>query len=153
MGYIGNNEMMQKGRESKWYSVVMIIAIVQLLAYIVGFTLVIRFVTTGEGYFAATISVWTKIALMWAVTITGMLWEKDVINHYFLGKEFFWEDIGNLIAIITHNVYFVVLYMGFSKQEIMLVMLFAYVTYLFNFVQWVILGVKSYLRRKRLKVA
>lgn len=143
-------EQLKRRRESIWTNVVMVLAIVQLFAYIVGFYLVIRYLVMGDWYLAATISVWIKIALMWAITITGMLWEKDVCGQYFLHKMFFWEDVGNLIAIITHNAYFVVVALGFSDRTIMFVMLFAYMTYLFNFGQWVVVGVRSYRQRTRL---
>jgi len=153
MSYLNSRKLMIKGRKSKWYKVVMIIAGVQLLAYFVGFYLVISFLLHGNFYTAATVAVIVKIVLMWAVTITGMLWEKDVIDKYFLGKEFFWEDIGNLVAIITHNAYFVFAALDFSKTAIMQVMLFAFITYLFNFVQWIIVGIKSYNMRKEYRIS
>ena len=153
MSYLDSRELMIKGRKSKWFNVVMIIAGVQLLAYFAGFYLVISFLLYGKFYTAATVAVIIKIVLMWAVTITGMLWEKDVIDTYFLGKEFFWEDIGNLIAIVTHNAYFVVAALDFSKNAIMQVMLFAFISYLFNFVQWIIVGIKSYKMRKKYQIS
>ncbi len=129
----------------------MTLAIIQAIAYVAGFYLVIRYLVVGDMYLAATISVWTKIALLWAITITGMLWEKDVCDQYFMHKVFFWEDLGNLVAIITHNAYFATLALDFSERGIMYVMLFAYVTYLFNFAQWVVVGMQSYKQRKLIK--
>ena len=149
MSYSENPELLQRRDASRWTGVVMWIAMFQFVAYIVGFYLVIRFLVVGEGYLAASISVWIKIALMWAVTVTGMIWEKDVIGHYFLAREFLWEDMGNLVAMITHNAYFLVVALNFGPREIMLVMLFAYVTYLFNLGQWVIVGCRSYRMRRR----
>ena len=131
-----------------WTSIVMWIAVGQFFAYIVGFYLVIRFLISGDGYLAATISVWVKIALMWAVTISGIVWEKIVIGKYFMAKEFFWEDFGNLVAMVTHNAYFVALFIGLNPRNVMWVMLFAYITYLFNFAQWVVVGVKSFRQRR-----
>lgn len=74
----------------------------------------------------------------------------QVCDQYFMHKMFFWEDVGNLVAMITHNAYFVVIAMDVSDRTIMWVMLFAYVTYLFNFAQWVVVGLKSYRQRRRL---
>jgi 3-vinyl bacteriochlorophyllide hydratase len=142
-------EQLELRQASPWTKVVMAIAVVQFLAYIVGFYLVIRFLVVGDLYVAATISVWVKIALMWAVTITGMFWEREIFGVWFMHPQFYWEDLGNLVAMITHNAYFVVLLLGFEPRSIMWVMLVAYVTYLFNFVQWVIVGVRSYRQRRQ----
>jgi 3-vinyl bacteriochlorophyllide hydratase len=72
-----------------------------------------------------------------------MLWEKDVFGKYFMAREFFWEDLGNLIAIITHNAYFVAQWLGYSNRTVMLVMVFAYTTYLINAAQFIIKGIRS----------
>lgn len=128
-----------------------ILAPIQFVAFVISFALVVRYLATGNGYMAATISVWIKIALIWVLTITGMLWEYDMFDHYFLAKEFFWEDIGNLIAIITHNLYFVAQWMGADSRTVMWVMVFAYITYLFNAAQFVARGVRSARQRQALK--
>lgn len=143
-----SKEQLSRRNATVWTAIVMWIAAVQFVAYIIGFYLVIRFLSTGEGYLVASIGVWVKIVLMWAVTVSGIVWEKVVIGKYFMAREFFWEDLGNLIAMITHNAYFAALIAGFSQRNIMWVMLFAYVTYLFNFVQWAIVGVKSFQQRR-----
>jgi 3-vinyl bacteriochlorophyllide hydratase len=141
-------EQIERRKNTKLTSAMMSLAIIQLIAYVAGFYLVIRYLVAGDMYLAATISVWVKIALMWAITIVGMLWEKDVCGQYFMHKDFFWEDFGNLVAIITHNAYFAALALDFSEREIMYVMLFAYVTYLFNLGQWIVVGMRSYKQRK-----
>lgn len=120
-----------------------VLAPFQFMVFLVSFGLVGRFLLTGEGYALATASVWLKIALIWALTITGMLWERDVFGRYFLAREFFWEDVGNLIAIITHNLYFVVQWAGADRRTVMWVMVFAYLTYLANAAQFVHRGIQS----------
>lgn len=136
-------EQLRRREASRWTRVQIILAPIQFLAFIVSFALVIRYLATGEGYWAATVSVWVKIALIWALTITGMLWEHDMFDHYFMAKEFFWEDVGNLIAIITHNLYFVAQWLGLDNRTVMWVMVFAYVTYLVNAGQFVARGIQS----------
>jgi 3-vinyl bacteriochlorophyllide hydratase len=128
-----------------------ILAPIQFVAFIISLSLVIYYLVTGEGYWAATISVWVKIALIWALTITGMFWEHDVFGHYFMAPEFFWEDFGNLIAILTHNAYFVVQWLGWEQRDVMIVMLFAYITYLFNAGQFIYRGVQSARYRRQLR--
>jgi 3-vinyl bacteriochlorophyllide hydratase len=146
-------DQLRRREASRWTKVQIILAPIQFLAFIISFALVIRYLVTGEGYWIATVSVWVKIFLIWALTITGMLWEHDMFDHYFMAKEFFWEDLGNLIAIITHNLYFVAVWMGASKETVMWVMVFAYVTYLFNAGQFVARGVRSARQRRALKQA
>ncbi|NJP04701.1 MAG: 2-vinyl bacteriochlorophyllide hydratase [Chloroflexaceae bacterium] len=144
-------EQLARRNASPWTRIQFILAPIQFIAFLISFGLVIRYLLTGEGELITTISIWVKIALIWALTITGMLWEKDVYGQYFMAHEFFWEDLGNLIAIITHNAYFVVQWLGWPQQDVMLVMLFAYVTYLFNAGQFIIRGIRSAQYRRRLE--
>lgn len=143
-------EQLRRREASRWTRVQIILAPIQFVAFIISFALVIRYLMTGEGYWIATISIWIKIALIWALTITGMLWEHDMFDHYFMAREFFWEDLGNLIAIITHNLYFVARWLGASNQTVMWVMVFAYVTYLFNAGQFVARGIRAARQRRAL---
>lgn len=141
-------EQIARRDASPWTRVQMILAPIQFVAFLVSFGLVIYYLATGEGYLAATISVLVKIALLWAITITGMLWEKDVYGQYFLAPAFFWEDMGNLVAILTHNAYFVAQWLGWSQTAVMWLMVFAYVTYLVNVAQFVVKGIRSARQRR-----
>ncbi|MCS6881625.1 MAG: 2-vinyl bacteriochlorophyllide hydratase [Chloroflexaceae bacterium] len=143
-------EQLRRREASRWTRVQIILAPIQFIVFIISFALVIRYLMTGEGYWITTISIWVKIALIWALTITGMLWEHDMFDHYFMAREFFWEDLGNLIAIITHNLYFVVQWLGADTQTVMWVMVFAYVTYLFNAGQFLARGIRSARQRRAL---
>jgi 3-vinyl bacteriochlorophyllide hydratase len=136
-------EQLRRREASRWTRVQIVLAPIQFVVFVVSFGLVIRYLATGEGYLAATVSIWLKIALIWVLTITGMLWEHDMFGHYFLAKEFFWEDVGNLVAIVTHNLYFVAQWLGADQRSLMWVMVFAYLTYLINAAQFVYRGVQS----------
>jgi 3-vinyl bacteriochlorophyllide hydratase len=136
-------EQLQRRENSRWTRVQIMLAPVQFLVFVISFALVVRYLATGEGYLIATISVWIKIALIWVLTITGMLWEHDMFGHYFMAREFFWEDVGNLVAIITHNAYFVAQWLGADERTLMWVMVVAYLTYLVNAAQFVARGVQS----------
>ncbi len=146
-------EQLERRNASRWTRVQIILAPIQFLVFLISFYLVIRYLMTGEGYVITTISVWLKIALIWALTITGMWWEHDVYGHYFMAPEFFWEDLGNLIAILTHNAYFVVQWLQWDDRSVMLVMLFAYITYLINAAQFVSKGARSLLHRRAVRRA
>jgi 3-vinyl bacteriochlorophyllide hydratase len=134
---------------SVWTPVQVALAPIQFLAFLASLALVIRYLATGEGFAIATASVLVKITLLWAITITGMLWEHDVFGHYFLARQFFWEDVGNAVAMLTHNFYFVVVLLGWSHTATMTVMLLAYCTYLLNCTQFVIKGIQSARERRR----
>jgi 3-vinyl bacteriochlorophyllide hydratase len=146
------SEQLARRNATPWTRVQFILAPIQVIVFLISFSLVVRYLLSGEGYLVATVSVWIKIALLWALTITGMFWEKDVYGHWFMAKEFFWEDLGNLIAMLTHNAYFVVAYFSDNPQLIMTVMLFAYVTYLLNAGQFVVKGVNSARQRKAVQL-
>lgn len=132
-----------------WTPVQAILAPIQLLAFLVSLGLVVRYLATGQGYLAATVSVLVKITLLWAITITGMFWEKEVFGHWFLAPQFFWEDVGNAVAMVTHNLYFVAQGLGWSQRAVMTLMLLAYATYLVNCAQFVLKGVRSAQERRR----
>lgn len=143
-------EQLARRAASPWTRVQAILAPVQFLAFIVSFVLVVRYLVTGEGYGLANASVLIKIALLWAITITGMLWEKDVFGQYFMARQFFWEDLGNAVAMLFHNLYFVARWLGWSDQDVMGLMLVAYCTYLVNCAQFVLKGVQSARQRRAL---
>jgi len=144
-------EQLERRNRSPWTKAQFILAPIQFVVFLISFALVIRYLATGEGYWIATISVWIKIALIWALTITGMLWEHDIYGKYFMAPEFFWEDLGNLIAIITHNAYFVAIWLNLDERTVMWVMVFAYVTYLFNAGQFIVKGIQSAKQRRLLQ--
>jgi 3-vinyl bacteriochlorophyllide hydratase len=146
-------EQLARREASPWTRVQITLAPIQFLVFVVSFGLVLRYLWSGEGYEAATASVWLKIGLIWALTITGMLWEHDVYGHYFMAREFFWEDLGNLVAILTHNAYFAAQWLGADERTLMLVMVVAYSTYLLNAAQFIAKGVRSARQRRALRKA
>jgi 3-vinyl bacteriochlorophyllide hydratase len=133
---------------SVWTRVQVILAPIQFLAFLMSFGLVVRYLLTGSGYAEANISVLVKIALLWAITITGMVWENEIFGQHFLAPQFFWEDVGNAVAMLFHNLYFVALWLGWSDQSVMTLMLVAYCTYLVNCAQFVVKGIQAGRQRR-----
>jgi 3-vinyl bacteriochlorophyllide hydratase len=134
-------EQLARRDRSKWTRVQMILAPIQFLAFLISFGLVARCLATGQGYAAASISVLIKIGLLWAITVTGMIWEKEIFGRHFLAREFFWEDVGNALAMVTHNLYFLAIGLGWPQRAVMTLMLLAYCTYLVNCAQFVRKGI------------
>lgn len=141
-------EQLQKRDSSKWTLVQAVLAPIQFLAFVISFSLVARYLLTGEGYTIANISVLIKITLLWLITITGMFWEKEIFGKWFLAPEFFWEDVGNAVAMIMHNLYFYARWQDWSQQATMTLMLIAYIAYLFNMAQFVVKGVRARKQRQ-----
>jgi 3-vinyl bacteriochlorophyllide hydratase len=142
-------EQIQKRQNSKWTLVQTILAPLQFLTFIVSLVLIVRYLSTGEGYDITNFSVLLKILMLWLITVTGMFWEKEVYGKWFMAPEFFWEDAFNAVAMVMHNLYFVALLLGWSHNDLMTLMLVAYISYLFNFGQFFLRGLRA--RKQRLE--
>jgi 3-vinyl bacteriochlorophyllide hydratase len=141
-------EQLARRNASAWTKVQAVLAPIQFLAFLISFGLVVRYLLTGEGYVIANISVLIKIALLWAITLTGMIWEKEIFGRYFMAPEFFWEDLGNAVAMVMHNLYFVARWLGWPDDAVMILMLVAYSTYLVNCAQFVYRGIQAGRQRR-----
>ena len=60
---------------------------------LVSLALVLRFLATGEGYAAATVSIVVKTCVLYTIMVTGAIWEQDVFGRYLFAPAFFWEDV------------------------------------------------------------
>jgi 3-vinyl bacteriochlorophyllide hydratase len=121
----------------------MVASMLQFLVIIASYCFVVYYLTAGGGYTGALITFWLNIVLLWVNTIIGMLWEKEVYGHYFMCREFFWEDVGNLASLIAYNSYFVFLLIGGSQHGIAVLMLVANTVYLINFAQFIVKLMKA----------
>ena len=126
-------EQRQRRDETVWTTVQAILAPLQFAAFAVSLVLVLRFVMTGAGYEAATISILVKTALLLTIMITGAIWEKVVFGQYLFAPAFFWEDVFSFAVIALHVAYVCVLLTGrLGREGQMLVALAAYVAYAIN---------------------
>jgi 3-vinyl bacteriochlorophyllide hydratase len=57
-----------------------VLAPVQFLVFAVSLVLVLRYLGTGQGYAAATLSVVLKTLLLYTIMVTGCIWEKVVFG-------------------------------------------------------------------------
>jgi 3-vinyl bacteriochlorophyllide hydratase len=146
-------EQMERRKTSKWTRVQTVLAPLQLLTFIISSILIVHYLQTGAGYAIATFSVLVKILMLWLITVTGMFWEKEVFGHWFLAPEFFWEDAVNGVAMVLHNLYFVVLLMGWSEESIMIFMLIVYLSYVVNFLQFLVRGIMARQQRPAVQEA
>lgn len=118
---------------TKWTLVQGILAPLQFLVFIVSVALVVRYLMTGEGYMAATVSIILKTAILYLIMITGAIWEKVVFGQYLFAPAFFWEDVFSFGVIALHSLYLFFLWSGgLTPNGLMFLALAAYATYVVN---------------------
>jgi 3-vinyl bacteriochlorophyllide hydratase len=121
-----------------WTTVQGVLAPVQFLVFLVSLALVLRFLATGEGYAAATASVVAKTLVLYAIMVTGAIWEKVVFGRYLFAPAFFWEDLFSFVVIALHTAYLAALWLGWTPAVQMAVALAAYAAYAVNATQFVL---------------
>jgi 3-vinyl bacteriochlorophyllide hydratase len=124
---------------TRWTIVQGVLAPIQFLALLVSVILVVRFLQTGEGETAATISIVVKTMLLYAIMITGCIWEKVVFGCYLFAPSFFWEDVFSMMVLALHTTYLVALFTGnLPVHDQMVLALVAYFTYAINAIQFLL---------------
>jgi 3-vinyl bacteriochlorophyllide hydratase len=132
-----------------WTTVQGILAPLQFLVFAVSLALVLRYLATGDGYQAATVSILVKTALLYTIMVTGAIWEKVVFGQYLFAPAFFWEDVVSFVVIALHTLYlYGLITQSLSPAQLMLITLAAYATYFVNATQFLLK-----LRRARLDCA
>jgi 3-vinyl bacteriochlorophyllide hydratase len=131
----------QRGRRNRsvWTVVQGVLAPLQFAVFIVSLALVLHFLWTGSGQEAATLSVVVKTAALYAIMITGSIWEKDVFGKYLFVEAFFWEDLFSLLVLALHTAYIAALFLGLlDMRGLMLLALAAYAAYAINAAQFLL---------------
>ncbi len=124
---------------SPWTMVQGILAPVQFLVFLVSLGLVLRFLATGDGEGAATVSIIVKTIVLYTIMITGAIWEREVFGQYLFAPAFYWEDMVSMLVLTLHGVYVAALLTGFlDTHQQMLLALAAYATYVVNATQFVL---------------
>ncbi|MCA3254850.1 MAG: 2-vinyl bacteriochlorophyllide hydratase [Alphaproteobacteria bacterium] len=122
-----------------WTLVQGILAPLQFAIFLVSLWLVSRFLATGEGAFAADASVVAKTVALYAIMVTGSIWEREVFGHWLFAPAFFWEDVVSMGVIALHTAYLVMLLGGYGTiEERMLVALAGYAAYVVNAAQFLL---------------
>ncbi len=110
-----------------------VLAPLQFLVFLVSLGLVLRFLATGEGQTAATVSIVVKTLVLYTIMVTGSLWEKDVYGVYLFAPAFYWEDVFSMAVLALHTAYLVALATGWlDARGQMMLALAAYATYVVN---------------------
>ncbi|MFZ5705829.1 MAG: 2-vinyl bacteriochlorophyllide hydratase [Pseudomonadota bacterium] len=126
-------EQRQRRDSTRWTLVQGILAPLQFFVFLASLMLVLRYLATGDGAFAATVSIVTKTLLLYAIMITGSIWEKVVFGKWLFVPAFFWEDVFSMLVLALHTAYLVMLIGDFgSERDRMLLALAAYASYVVN---------------------
>jgi 3-vinyl bacteriochlorophyllide hydratase len=124
---------------SAWTLVQGILAPLQFLVFLVSLGLVLRTLATGEGASAANVSIVVKTLVLYAIMVTGSIWEKDVFGRYLFAPAFYWEDMVSMLVLALHTAYLVALATGaLDTTGLMLLALAAYASYAVNAAQFLL---------------
>ena len=124
---------------SVWTIVQGVLAPVQFAIFLISAVLVVRYLATGEGFAAATVSIIVKTIALYTIMITGSVWEKVVFGRYLFAKAFFWEDVFSMLVLALHTAYLVVLATeALEARAQMYLALAAYATYVINAAQFLL---------------
>lgn len=116
-----------------WTTVQAILAPLQFLVFLISLGLVLRYLATGEGYLATTVSIIVKTAFLYAIMVTGSIWEKVVFGRWLFAPAFFWEDVFSFLVIALHTAYILAITYGWATPtEEMWIALAAYAAYVIN---------------------
>ena len=122
---------------SKWTLVQGILAPVQFVIFLVSLYFVIRFLMTGQGEFAANVSIVIKTLILYTIMITGSIWEKEVFGKYLFAPAFYWEDVFSMLVLALHTAYlFALAFDILEARALMALALSAYLAYVINAAQF-----------------
>ena len=122
---------------SPWTLVQGVLAPLQFAVFLVSLGLILRYMATGEGLAAATASVVVKTLVLYAIMITGSVWEKAVFDRYLFAPAFYWEDVVSMGVIALHTAYLVAIATeALEPRGQMLLALASYAAYLVNAAQF-----------------
>jgi 3-vinyl bacteriochlorophyllide hydratase len=121
-----------------WTMVQGLLAPVQFLVFLVSLYLVLNSLKTGEHTDWALVSVVIKTLVLYAIMITGCIWEKVVFGQYLFAPAFFWEDLVSMLVMALHTAYLWVWWEGsWSSSDLLWLALAAYITYGINAAQYI----------------
>jgi len=124
---------------SRWTIVQGVLAPLQFGVFFISLCLVLRYLATGDGLVIATASIVAKTMLLYAIMITGSIWEREVFGRYLFAHSFFWEDVVSVLVLALHTAYLVgLLSNSLDVHQQMTIALAAYAAYVANASQFVL---------------
>ncbi len=122
-----------------WTLVQGVLAPAQFAVFAVSLCLIVGYLETGEGLAAANASVVVKTLFLYAIMVTGSIWEKVVFGKYLFAPAFFWEDVVSMLVIALHTAYLTALALDvLAPAQLMYLALAAYAVYVVNAAQFLV---------------
>ncbi len=132
-------EQRRRRDATPWTMVQGLLAPLQFLVFLVSLGLVLRTLSTGAGYEAATVSILVKTAMLYTIMVTGSVWEKEVFGRCLFAPAFLGEDLVSFLVLALHTAYVAALLTRMlSPGSLLLLALAAYASYLVNAAQFVL---------------
>jgi len=121
-----------------WTLVQGILAPLQFVIFAISLVLVLRYLWTDQGAFAADTSIIVKTITLYTIMITGSIWEKVVFGKWLFVPAFFWEDVFSMLVLALHTAYLVMLLGGIGSVDARMgVALAGYGAYVINAAQFI----------------
>ncbi|WP_291932954.1 2-vinyl bacteriochlorophyllide hydratase [Limnohabitans sp.] len=121
-----------------WTLVQGILAPVQFLIFGISLYLVINSLQTSEHTEWALASVVLKTVVLYAIMVTGAIWEKVVFGQYLFAPAFYWEDVVSMLVMALHTAYVWAWWQGaWSANDLLWLALAAYGSYAINAAQYI----------------
>jgi 3-vinyl bacteriochlorophyllide hydratase len=80
-----------------------------------------------------------KTLFLYAIMVTGCIWEKVVFGKYLFARAFFWEDVFSMLVLALHSAYLWVWWQGvWSPSDQLWLAVAAYAAYCINAVQFIL---------------
>jgi len=123
---------------TRWTLVQGVLAPVQFVIFLISLYLVMTSLSSGLHTDWALVSVVIKTLVLYAIMVTGAIWEKAVFGQYLFAGPFFWEDVVSMVVLALHTAYLWVWWQGqWSATEQLWLALVAYGTYGVNAAQYI----------------
>ncbi|MCW6507301.1 2-vinyl bacteriochlorophyllide hydratase [Lichenifustis flavocetrariae] len=132
-------EQRRRRDASPWTLVQGVLAPIQFAICLASIGCILHYLATGEGLWLATASAVVKTFALYAIMITGSMWEKVVFGRYLFAPSFFWEDMFSMVVLALHTAYLASLFTGaLSPHGLLALALVAYATYAINAAQFLL---------------
>jgi 3-vinyl bacteriochlorophyllide hydratase len=82
-------EQKRRRDATPWTMVQGVLAPLQFLVFAVSLSLVVRYLLTGGGEQAATVSIVVKTGVLYTIMVTGAIWEREVFGRYLFAPAFY----------------------------------------------------------------
>ncbi|MTI44866.1 2-vinyl bacteriochlorophyllide hydratase [Roseibium hamelinense] len=125
-------EQRRRRDTSPWTLVQGLLAPFQFLVFLISLGLILNYIATGEGLFAAQVSVIIKTIVLYMIMVTGSIWEKEVFGIYLFAKPFFWEDVFSIVVLALHTWYLAAYFYASTASVTLWIALAAYAAYVIN---------------------